>query len=1026
MATVQEAEVLENRLSMEDFISMHRLFQSSDGSTVVMQRAEFVDRFCSAIGRGSREEYERLFDSVDVSRDGWLDWDRLASYLLLGLSEKEELTVMSAVPRWSSPRLLSNPHKGPIQSLAQLSGGRYLSISKEGMMGVWAENLTLLKSHRLHNDSVKLKDLWVTGMVVMPNVHKVAVSFTSKEICFYDLLSKPEFSCQYKVLGLRHTPICLHYWYNSERPEHSVLSFGDVAGQVSAVCFRSALVSLFERPSAGVDQNTVVTISWTELQQNHHRCCYTVTHSGHHTHWVRNVRFLGPLEALVSCSASSQSSMVIAWRESETRPLRITTFHTEKGILDLDYHPGLNLVATAGINNQVRLWNPYLVSKPVGILQGHVTSVVAVQFMLGRKQLISFSKDKVLRVWDVSTQLCIQRVAGLFPKTRECRTLLFFHEDRWRLLLSFNSDLWFLQLHKEEKRKRMSHECVVTCVLYNPLFKQVISSDVNSGVTFWLIDTGQKVKHFPRCHGDAAISTMALDKTQMQLFTGGTDGVVMVWDFNGHCLHKLNVGGNVEVEITQILLLKTKVLVFDWDRMIGVFRMNAFSQYYVQMSEWRGGVQHRDDVLCAAFHPPQTLVTGSRDGEIIVWNNNTENVLHKLKTPTQHSDLKSNSDNALYKSSTPKGKQTSVNSASGVNCSAPGGKEDSENYAFTRLAFLEGRKEATATGGADLVSCGGSGVVCIWSTTCSRLVGEFVAHKDSSSITMTVDSGGRYLVTGDMDGALKVWDVQGYCLYPSEDVTTQPPALLSSLHPHTNCITHLETCSHDSRLFLLSASADCTVALSFLPGGTIGTFGQGRHWNLASISQVFQREEQDVGTHVPSEGEKQNVQQEPRPEPKPEEEPDLNHSVQLSNPGNDVTPRGQGFVDGLGQQQRDSKSHQHVNGVHKPSIGRLSDLRLEKLEPVEQLRKPDFIFNPHLYFGKMWDSPTPTPPALPATEEAGHKAVFDEKNLFPKDVLEKVERSQCCTQTVNVMRSYGRATRSFGKTKSSSGAHKTK
>lgn len=125
------------------------------------------------IGRGSREEYERLFDSVDVSREGRVDFHCLASYLLLGLSEKQEQATMSAVPHWCPPRRLPAPHRGQIQNLADLSTGRYLSVSKEGMMAVWAENLTLLKSHKLQNDSVKPKDLWVTGMVVLPNIHKV-------------------------------------------------------------------------------------------------------------------------------------------------------------------------------------------------------------------------------------------------------------------------------------------------------------------------------------------------------------------------------------------------------------------------------------------------------------------------------------------------------------------------------------------------------------------------------------------------------------------------------------------------------------------------------------------------------------------------------------------------------------------------------------------------------------------------------------------------------------------------------------
>lgn len=150
-------------------------FQSCNGSgaSVPMQREEFIDQFYSMIGRGSREEYERLFDSVDVSREGWVDWHRLASYLLLGLSEKQEQATMSAVPRWCQPCLLPAPHRGQIQSIVDLGSGRYMSVSKEGMIAVWAENLTLLKSHKLHNESVKPKDLWVTAMVVLPNVHKV-------------------------------------------------------------------------------------------------------------------------------------------------------------------------------------------------------------------------------------------------------------------------------------------------------------------------------------------------------------------------------------------------------------------------------------------------------------------------------------------------------------------------------------------------------------------------------------------------------------------------------------------------------------------------------------------------------------------------------------------------------------------------------------------------------------------------------------------------------------------------------------
>uniref|UniRef100_A0A3Q3F0E0 WD repeat domain 49 n=1 Tax=Labrus bergylta TaxID=56723 RepID=A0A3Q3F0E0_9LABR len=365
----------------------------------------------------------------------------------------------------------------------------------------------------------------------------------------------------------------------------------------------------------------------------------------------------------------------------------------------------------------------------------------------------------------------------------DTHTLLFLHEERQLLLLSFNSQLLLLETMKEEKRTS-SHEHPVTCVLYNSLFRQVVSSDLASSVICWQADTGQKVKQFHHCHGNSEISTMALDGTQTRLFTAGTDGEVKVWDFNGRCLHRMNAGQGRAVEISQILLLKRSILVMGWDRMLTVFRLHSFSQSFVEPSEWKGGVQHRSDVLCAAFQPPQTLVTG--------WC------------------VLSNND---Y-------------SHPGANS-----KEDSDNsIAISQLIFIPGRSSAAAaTGGADLISCGGSGVVRLWSTTHSRLVGQFTAHsKDLGSIVMNVSPCGKYLVTADSEGTLKTWDIQvGVCyICTIYDATTrEPPELLCAFRPHLDRVTHLDMCNHGDRLLLFSASADCSVALSYLPGATIDFWG---------------------------------------------------------------------------------------------------------------------------------------------------------------------------------------------------------
>lgn len=63
-------------------------------------------------------------------------------------------------------------------------------------------------------------------------------------------------------------------------------------------------------------------------------------------------------------------------------------------------------------------------------------------------------------------------------------------------------------------------------------------------------------------------------------------------------------------------------------------------------------------------------------------------------------------------------------------------------------------------GGANLVSCGGSGYVRFWNTFKKQLLAEFLAHGGVGSIIMSTDRSNRYLATGDLDGQLKIWVIE--------------------------------------------------------------------------------------------------------------------------------------------------------------------------------------------------------------------------------------------------------------------------
>ena len=57
-------------------------------------------------------------------------------------------------------------------------------------------------------------------------------------------------------------------------------------------------------------------------------------------------------------------------------------------------------------------------------------SVLFVQFIPSRGQLLSFSKDKILRIWDVQLQICLQRLSNIFPRGPEGKCHAFIREKQ--------------------------------------------------------------------------------------------------------------------------------------------------------------------------------------------------------------------------------------------------------------------------------------------------------------------------------------------------------------------------------------------------------------------------------------------------------------------------------------------------------------------------------------------------------------------------------------------------------------------
>ena len=80
------------------------------------------------------------------------------------------------------------------------------------------------------------------------------------------------------------------------------------------------------------------------------------------------------------------------------------------------------------------------------------------------------------------------------------------------------------------------------------------------------MDSCQKLKTLTELHGNAEVTCMEFDETNTKFLTGGTDGTIKIWDFNGHCYRTLDANNGGSCEITQILGIKRRIITVGWSK----------------------------------------------------------------------------------------------------------------------------------------------------------------------------------------------------------------------------------------------------------------------------------------------------------------------------------------------------------------------------------------------------------------------------------------------------------------------------
>ena len=554
-------------------------------------------------GKVTTKELRKLFVRVDANANGRVDWDEFSTFILLSGEHRQREALINAcysrkadVSRAYSQR---NPdhHTSPTTVLlCHPRNGKYYTASKDGMIKSWHGGTQMLDQTLLSSTS------WITDAVFMKNATRLAVCSMDKVVSVFDISGT---SGQGARLW-RAFVGKLHGWGKEERHVREGVDMGETTS--TKKIFDARAVSQFKTLGAyqkevhrmlnhcSKDSHTLELTVLQDLQdcpmsiaawgnllciglkngalQVYDPFTTSLTHSEVvpceatfklHSSPISKVKSSKYMDGVITAGWDNTIRIVSLERGKVTRVLGENT--CTRSIFSLDWSEDNRLLASAGAERNIRLWNPYI-NRPVYKLEGHHHPLLTICFNTKYDQLLSLGVDKCVKVWDLRTMKCLQTIPHddpLFSKEDAVTTLAY---DPYRgalvcgsqkpLVFPLKSTLPFQENANTTARDDMpnhpqshAHTAGITAIRSNVFFDQIITADTEKLIV-WDIVTGAKLNVFYPTKGDAeaeqegtvplsteSIISVDFDATGRRVIIGASERVYVINASNGQLLKEM-------------------------------------------------------------------------------------------------------------------------------------------------------------------------------------------------------------------------------------------------------------------------------------------------------------------------------------------------------------------------------------------------------------------------------------------------------------------------------------------------------
>ena len=433
------------------------------------------------------------------------------------------------------------------------------------------------------------------------------------------------------------------------------------------------------------------------------------------------------------------------------------------------------IIVSGSRDKSIKIWD-VKTGKLLKTLKGHSDSITSVTTNQNANIIVSGSNDSNIKIWDMKTGELLKTLKG----NRYEITSVAVSQDGNTVVSSSRDKsikIWDVKTGKLLKIIKRYGD-FLNSVSFSRDGHTIVSGSIDTSVSIWDVKTGELLKNFKGI--SSRVNSVAMSQDGKMIVAGLNDKSIKIWNVKTGKLLKSFNGHTGIVNSVAISQDGRMIVSASWDKSIKIWDVKTGKL----LKSLKG---HTDNVTSVAIsHDGHTIISGSHDKSIKIWDVKTGELLKSLKGHRY--------------------KVTSIAiSQNGHTMVSDSGDNSIKIWDIKTGKLLKSLKSSTywissvviSQDGSTIVSNAGDRSVKIWDVRTSKLLKSLKGHTNwLSSVAMSQDN--RTIVSSSEDNSMKIWDIK-------------TGKLLKSLNGHTDNINSIAI-SHDGNT-IISGSRDKSIKI---------------------------------------------------------------------------------------------------------------------------------------------------------------------------------------------------------------------